>query len=1055
MARAPVREISAPSPLQGIAAPVNTYVRPADPAPSSLHQLAEGLAALDDGLGAFMTKRKAKTDEADKQQAIKDAYLNNGDGFDAAVKAGTIPPHESPTYMKWYKNAQGDVRGRQLTNQFDVAYNQWEGRNSGDPEQFKQFVSGFLKDHVGPETDPEVLAGLNPHIEQIFQGGYANFTKDRSDAVYSGALATTGVSMTDHIGKAEGDARATGKGIDYETLWGTLMSERNEALKRNLEKDVDGYLVDSVILQAEESSNEDLLTLLDRKLPGKEYAMSSDPEIRKKVYAAREHIASKLASAATTQAAAEEKEDKARHNALVAGELTKINADPKYKIPEDTLKEISKRDPEFRSKLPGYRRNILEGDTAEDPEALMEAFAKIDGGAGTAFVLELKSKGVIKDPKTLTQMLDRVKTVEKASQTDGILQSPAYKDTVKLITNATGKGQMDFMDQVRGLTDDGARALYDYRNQLLQWSADNPKATLMEREKAAMEIGKTIRDRIVANPEADEKGQQGVYPQPGEKPQPAERPQSPAEAPVSPASEQQPAEQPPVAATPGDASNPLPPGPRADAANELARKYNISPHAAHDMLLEEERNDAALAPTTQSEDQTGDGHGGGILDYLPGQGPGPIESLWNWGTGKGQPAQSPDDRDTQPPEVPPQAAQLEAPVSGFGMLGSVFRGIGSMLGFGGGSQDEPQSPDDRGSLPEETRNRLTNLLKNPPMLEDGRSSAGNTPVAPLLNLIGRTEGTDKGEGYNETLGYGAFTGGKVNLESMTLDQIDQLQTRMLSHPDNKWDSSAVGRYQIIRTTLRDLRRDLGLSGDEKFDRRMQDQLGMALLEKRGLSAWQAGRMSDAEFINSLAKEWASLPTTSGRGAYKGQRAAVSPSGVLTALGQVKSGKGVQVASLDSAAGMDQLPVPQAYSKIPRQDDGGEDQIGKFMKWNSDPVANHEANLSKLQPNLQSVIKRAQEISGVKFVIGSGVRDAQQQKDAVKWGWSKTEESDHLHGDAVDLWPLDKDGAVVFEPKLQAQVVKAMKQAAKEAGVKLDIGADWKRFKDLPHFALKS
>ncbi|RWB50645.1 MAG: hypothetical protein EOQ48_35540, partial [Mesorhizobium sp.] len=242
------------------------------------------------------------------------------------------------------------------------------------------------------------------------------------------------------------------------------------------------------------------------------------------------------------------------------------------------------------------------------------------------------------------------------------------------------------------------------------------------------------------------------------------------------------------------------------------------------------------------------------------------------------------------PEAAPQVADptLDATgaPSGFGTIGSIFRGIGSFLGFGGGSEEQPQAPDDRGSLPEETRTRLTNLLQNPPMLEDGRSSAGNTPVAPLLNLIGHTEGTDKGEGYNETLGYGAFTGGKVNLEGMTLDQIDQLQTRMLSHPDNKWNSSALGRYQIVRTTLRDLRRDLGLSGDEKFDRRMQDQLGMALLEKRGLSRWKAGQMTDGQFMNELAKEWASLPTPSGRGAYKGQRAAVSPGGVLTALGQV-------------------------------------------------------------------------------------------------------------------------------------------------------------------------
>ncbi|RWB64374.1 MAG: hypothetical protein EOQ48_01785 [Mesorhizobium sp.] len=1009
MARAPVREISAPSALQGIAAPVNTYVRPADPAPSGLHQLAEGLAALDDGLGSFMAKRKAKTDEADKNRAIRDAYLNNGEGQDEAVKRGLIPPHESTTYMKWYKTTQGDVRGRQLIDQFDVAYNQWPDRNSGDPEKFKQFVGTFLKEHVGEDTDPEVLAGLNPHLEQIFSGGYANFTKDRADTVYGGALAATGASMTDHISKAGGDARATGRDIDYEALWGTLMSERNEALKRNLEKDVDGFMVDSIILQAEQTSNEDLLTLLDRKLPGKEHAMSSDVEVSKKVYAAREHIASKMASAATTLAVQQEKEDKARHNSLVAGELTKIDKDPNYQIPEDTLKEISKRDPEFRSKLPGYRRNLAGDGTAEDPDALLEVYARVDGGAGAAYVLEMRKKGVIKDPETFTKALDRVSAVEKANQSDGILQSPAYKDTVKLITNATGQGDMDYLDQVRGLTDDGARALFDYRTQLLKWSQENPNAGVLEREKAAMDIGKTVRDRIVATPDSK---QQGTYPQPGEKPQPAEQPQSPAEAPSSP-SEQQRVEQPPAAETPSDASTPLPPGPRADAANELARKYGITPRAAHDMLLEEEQNDAAPAP-------------------------------------------APTQPEAAPQTADPTLDETGAP-SGFGTIGSIFRGIGSFLGFGGGSQEQPQAPDDRGSLPEETRTRLTNLLQNPPMLEDGRSSAGNTPVAPLLNLIGHTEGTDQGEGYNETLGYGAFTGGKVNLESMTLDQIDQLQTRMLSHPDNKWNSSAVGRYQIIRTTLRDLRRDLGLSGDEVFDRRMQDRLGMALLEKRGLSRWQSGQMSDAAFMNELAKEWASLPTPSGRGAYNGQRAVVSPGGVLTALGQVKGGKGVQMASLDPSAGVAEAlgSVPKAYSKIPRQDSQGEDQIAKFMKWNSDPVANHEANLAQLKPNLQSVIRRAQEISGVKFVIGSGVRDAEQQEEAVRWGWSKTEESDHLHGDAVDLWPLDKDGAVVFEPKLQAQVVKAMKQAAKEAGVKLDIGADWKRFKDLPHFALKS
>src|SRR5690606_32919381 len=58
---------------------------------------------------------------------------------------------------------------------------------------------------------------------------------------------------------------------------------------------------------------------------------------------------------------------------------------------------------------------------------------------------------------------------------------------------------------------------------------------------------------------------------------------------------------------------------------------------------------------------------------------------------------------------------------------------------------------------------------------------------------------------------------------------------------------------------------------------------MQLLEGRGLSKWQRGQMSDEQFINNLALEWASLPKSNGRGAYKGQRAATKVSSVINAL----------------------------------------------------------------------------------------------------------------------------------------------------------------------------
>lgn len=158
---------------------------------------------------------------------------------------------------------------------------------------------------------------------------------------------------------------------------------------------------------------------------------------------------------------------------------------------------------------------------------------------------------------------------------------------------------------------------------------------------------------------------------------------------------------------------------------------------------------------------------------------------------------------------------------------------------------------------------------------------------PMLDLIGFTEGTDKGDGYNETLAYGAFTGGDVVLVRMTLDEIEALQTKMLNNVRNKFKSSAVGRYQIIRTTLRDMRKKLDLDGSALFDVEMQDRLGCYLLGVRGIDKYLAGRLKEDTLINALAQEWASLPKTDGKGNYDGQHAAVPVSRVRSALAEVR------------------------------------------------------------------------------------------------------------------------------------------------------------------------
>lgn len=145
-----------------------------------------------------------------------------------------------------------------------------------------------------------------------------------------------------------------------------------------------------------------------------------------------------------------------------------------------------------------------------------------------------------------------------------------------------------------------------------------------------------------------------------------------------------------------------------------------------------------------------------------------------------------------------------------------------------------------------------------------------------------------------------------------------------------------------------------------------------------------------------------------------------------------------------------------YARIPEKDDRGRDQRPMFRAWNPDPVGNHEANLSDLNPVLAGVVRQAQaDNPGLRVVIGSGRRSAALQRQAVAWGWSRTPSSAHETGDAVDLWPLDDEGRVHFEPAALNRIGAAMKGAAARLGVRLLWGGHFRGYGrgDRSHFEL--
>lgn len=110
-------------------------------------------------------------------------------------------------------------------------------------------------------------------------------------------------------------------------------------------------------------------------------------------------------------------------------------------------------------------------------------------------------------------------------------------------------------------------------------------------------------------------------------------------------------------------------------------------------------------------------------------------------------------------------------------------------------------------------------------------------------------------------------------------------------------------------------------------------------------------------------------------------------------------------------------------------------------------------LRGVHPDMVRVVERAIEITEVDFTVLEGLRTEERQRKLVAAGASKTMRSRHLTGHAVDLgaWV---DGKVDWSWPLYDKIAKAMKQAAKELGVKMTWGGDWRTFKDGPHFELQ-
>ena len=187
---------------------------------------------------------------------------------------------------------------------------------------------------------------------------------------------------------------------------------------------------------------------------------------------------------------------------------------------------------------------------------------------------------------------------------------------------------------------------------------------------------------------------------------------------------------------------------------------------------------------------------------------------------------------------------------------------------------------------------------------------------PLLDVISAGEG-----GYESVNPSFTIPG----LTKMTIAAADAQAQRM---GQAKGGTGAMGRYQLLSDPVGRARK-AGLDPNKDlFSPANQDKIAVYIIENiRGGKQWLAGKMSDQDFLQGIANEWASMPNYYGKYSYSGQGGAIKADKLKAALAKVKKG-GYSQQELAQTTGGGNIQLGAGYGGAGGKIAG---EVGRFIK----------------------------------------------------------------------------------------------------------------------------